>query len=270
MRTPVKACNGRFSEETLQVLLKNVDRAQWLPHKCQQCDQLVGAKLEKGLWIPEPHWPSVTARRTSGSTPQQRREKAARQTALCAETAAARIGAQENGATSGPAAAGPESWNEIPENETLDSAAIPQLTKAAVMPQPVPMRVFVVDDEFNIASTLALILRHHGFDSTAFTGPLEALEAVAEQAPSLLISDISMPQLSGVDLAIRVREIARDCKILLFSGDASSTSLVEAARGRGHSFEMLSRPLHPAELLKKIQRMTEDSGLSLADSRRAG
>jgi CheY-like chemotaxis protein len=261
MRTPVKACNGRFSEETLQALLKNVDRAQWLPHKCQQCEQLVGAKLEKGLWIPEPHWPSVIARRTSGSTVQQRREKTARQIALAGETAAPPSRSQHNGATSGQAAVVAEAWNEI-----LDPAAIPELTKAPVALPPVPLRVFVVDDEFNIASTLGLILRHHGFDATAFTGPLEALEAVEAHAPDLLISDIAMPQLSGVELAIRVREIAQDCKILLFSGEASSAGLVEAARVRGHRFEMLSRPLHPAELLKRIQRMAEESGLSVADS----
>ena len=200
------------------------------------------------------------ARRTSGSAVQQRREKTARQITLAGETAATRSRSQHIDATSGPAVVA-EAWNEI-----LDPAAIPELTTAPVPLPPVPLRVFVVDDEFNIASTLGLILRHHGFDATAFTGPLEALEAVEAHAPNLLISDIAMPQLSGVDLAIRVQELAPDCRILLFSGEASSAGLVEAARVRGHSFEMLSRPLHPAELLKRIQRMTEDSGLSAADS----
>ncbi len=57
MPIPVKPCDGSFSEETNQLLLKNVDRAQWNLHPCQRCGQQVGARLEKGHWAPETHWP---------------------------------------------------------------------------------------------------------------------------------------------------------------------------------------------------------------------
>jgi hypothetical protein len=68
MPTPVKPCIGRFSESTVETLRANVGRAQWLPQPCEQCGQVVGARLEKGLWVPEPHWPSVP-RRPSTRTP---------------------------------------------------------------------------------------------------------------------------------------------------------------------------------------------------------
>ena len=143
-----------------------------------------------------------------------------------------------------------------PWSESLETIDVPMVIDEPLSLPSEPLRVFVVDDEFNIASTLQLILRHHGFEATAFTGPLEALEAVLAQAPDLLISDIAMPQISGVDLAMRVREAAPACKILLFSGESSSSSHLEAARAMGHSFEVLSRPLHPAELLKRISKLT--------------
>ena len=124
--------------------------------------------------------------------------------------------------------------------------------------QRAPFRVFVVDDEFIIASTLATILQRNGFDAVSFTDPLEALLAANEQAPELLITDVVMPALSGIDLAIRVRELSPQCKVLLFSGQAATANLLEAARVNGHDFELLSKPIHPTDLLRKIRNVTEE------------
>jgi len=58
----VKPCEGFFSEEADRVLTKNCDRAQWLPHRCERCGKKVDARLVKGRWCPEVHWPSVPRR----------------------------------------------------------------------------------------------------------------------------------------------------------------------------------------------------------------
>jgi len=63
MPNPVKPCAGSFSPATIEILKSNVGHAQWLPQTCELCGQLVGARLEKGLWAPEPHWPSVPRRK---------------------------------------------------------------------------------------------------------------------------------------------------------------------------------------------------------------
>jgi DNA-binding NtrC family response regulator len=118
--------------------------------------------------------------------------------------------------------------------------------------------VFVVDDEEVIASTLTTILRvHGGFRARAFSKPLEALEAARLEAPDLLISDVVMPLLTGIELAIQVRACCPDCKVLLFSGQASTAHLLEAASANGHDFEVLAKPVHPADLLVKIRSLTE-------------
>lgn len=59
MPTPAKPCNGNFSEETIQALVANTDRAQWLQHRCEVCGQQIGGRLAFGKWSPDPHWPSV-------------------------------------------------------------------------------------------------------------------------------------------------------------------------------------------------------------------
>lgn len=114
-------------------------------------------------------------------------------------------------------------------------------------------RVFVVDDESVIAWSLELILRQMGFEATSFTDPLQALQAARVDAPDLLISDVIMPDLSGIELAILVQERCPECKVLLFSGQPATAESLERARVRGYFFDVLPKPVHPAELLAKIQ-----------------
>jgi DNA-binding NtrC family response regulator len=118
------------------------------------------------------------------------------------------------------------------------------------------LRVFVVDDEHVIASSLAIILRQNGFEAKSFTEPLEALRAANSEVPDLLISDVVMPVLSGVDLAIQMQDRFPNCKVLLFSGQAASAGLLENCHANGYSFELLLKPLHPRDLVREIQRVT--------------
>jgi FixJ family two-component response regulator len=121
-------------------------------------------------------------------------------------------------------------------------------------------RVFVVGDEHVIASTLAAILKVHGYSATSFTSPLDALAAARSMAPNVLISDVAMPGISGVDLAIRMKAQYPECKILLFSGHAATQDLLEDARSQGHKFQWLEKPVHTSAMLSRIgELVTENS-----------
>ena len=122
--------------------------------------------------------------------------------------------------------------------------------------------IFVVDDEKAIAETLAIILGKSGFVATSFTNPLEALEKAPMKSPGLLLSDVVMPVLSGVDLAVQIKEKCPNCKILLFSGQAETTDLLTAARKQGHNFPLVAKPIHPANLILRIRELisTESAG----------
>jgi DNA-binding NtrC family response regulator len=121
--------------------------------------------------------------------------------------------------------------------------------------------VFVVDDECVISSTLAIILQNQGFDTKAFTDPLEALRAACSEPPDLLITDIMMPVMSGVELAIQVKMHCPSCKVLLFSGQSFTGTLLENARSNGLNFDFLAKPVHPSVLLDKIKEVIEGSGI---------
>jgi CheY-like chemotaxis protein len=89
----------------------------------------------------------------------------------------------------------------------------------------------------------------NGYSARCFTAPMEALAAARSDVPDLLISDVAMPGLSGVDLAIEMRAQYPKCKIMLFSGQAATLDLLENARTQGHDFHLVLKPVHPSELL---------------------
>lgn len=115
--------------------------------------------------------------------------------------------------------------------------------------------VFIVDDEVVIAESLAQILKKSGFRALSFTDPLEAFEAMRTTSPDLLITDVVMPHISGTELAMRVRAAYPECKILLFSGQAAIADLLHVTRERGYNFQLLAKPIHPAELLQEIKKL---------------
>jgi DNA-binding NtrC family response regulator len=123
------------------------------------------------------------------------------------------------------------------------------------MPESPDQIVFVVDDEPGTASTLAAILNASGFQATAFTDAEKVMEAAESCCPSMLISDVVMPQMNGIELAIKFKAICPQCKILLFSGNASANSLLEVATKQGHAFRIMSKSILPKDLLAAVAKL---------------
>jgi DNA-binding response OmpR family regulator len=114
-------------------------------------------------------------------------------------------------------------------------------------------KILVVDDERVIADTLAMILNQSGFDARAIYSGEGALELASTFAPDMLISDVIMADLNGIDAAIRIRAMLPGIKILLFSGQAATADLLEKARAQGYEFEILAKPVHPQDLLSRLR-----------------
>jgi CheY-like chemotaxis protein len=114
-------------------------------------------------------------------------------------------------------------------------------------------RVLVADDEQVIANTLAIILNQAGFEARAVYSGEKALEMLESFQPNMLISDVIMTGMTGIEAAIETRARMPNCKILLFSGQAATADLLEKARAQGHEFEILAKPVHPTDLLIKLR-----------------
>lgn len=113
-------------------------------------------------------------------------------------------------------------------------------------------RVLVVDDECAIADTIAKILSLSGFPAIAAYDGNGALETALIKPPELLITDVVLPGMNGIELAITIKRVYPDCKILLFSGQASTSDLLATAHRDGHRFTLLNKPVPPQELLAMV------------------
>jgi DNA-binding response OmpR family regulator len=124
--------------------------------------------------------------------------------------------------------------------------------------------VLVVDDESAIADTLSEILSRSGYAAMVAYDGNEALETALVTPPELLITDVILPGMSGVELAITMRRIFPECKIILFSGQASTADLLTSAKREGHHFTLLSKPVHPRELLARVSDALRQHGVHSA------
>ncbi len=123
-----------------------------------------------------------------------------------------------------------------------------------LMPDPgTKPKVLVVDDEPVIADTLAMILNQSGFHARPVYSGEKALEVAFTFQPDMLISDVMMADLNGIDAAIRIRALLPSIKILLFSGQAATADLLDKAHAQGYDFEILVKPVHPQDLLSKLR-----------------
>lgn len=113
--------------------------------------------------------------------------------------------------------------------------------------------VLVADDEKVIADTLSTILNQCGFFAHAAYDGVSALELAKEIRPDMVISDVVMPRMTGIELAKAVIRMFPECKILLFSGQAATADLLRKAEEDGYNFTMLFKPIHPADILRRAR-----------------
>ena len=114
----------------------------------------------------------------------------------------------------------------------IENIPVSELTDKGVLPDATPLRpvVLVVDDEPIIADTIVAILNSKGFAASAAYDGETALEMALLIPPALLITDVAMPGMSGIALAIDVTKAIPDCRILLFSGQEVTHDLLKTQK----------------------------------------
>jgi CheY-like chemotaxis protein len=118
-------------------------------------------------------------------------------------------------------------------------------------------RVLVVDDERLLANTTAAILRGAGFTTrTAYDG-WEALDAIQSFQPQYILTDVVMPRMNGVQLAITVSKMFPTIKVLLFSGQVGISEILEESHQSGYEFPLLAKPVHPLKLIECLKSFNE-------------
>jgi CheY-like chemotaxis protein len=121
-------------------------------------------------------------------------------------------------------------------------------------PERTRARILVVDDQKLIVDTIAEILEGAGFEVAVACDAWTALELAASFHPDRLLTDVLMPGMNGVELAIAVRKMYPAVKILLFTGQAGISEILEGAEEQGYKFEVIPKPIHPQKLIERIKK----------------
>jgi CheY-like chemotaxis protein len=118
-------------------------------------------------------------------------------------------------------------------------------------------RVLVVDDDRGVIDTLQTILTMAGYDCATSDNGNEALELVCHFDPHLVISDVMMPGMSGVELALELKNSHPQLRILLLSGHANTQELLTQAGESLGPVLVLPKPFPPRDLLKLVTELTD-------------
>ena len=118
------------------------------------------------------------------------------------------------------------------------------------------LRVFVVDDRPMIAYSLRAVLSDCGHRVIPYTNPAQALSDAGGIAPDVLISDIEMPVLNGINLAIEIQTKHPDCKVFLMSGHTGYIDGLESARKKGFQFLFFAKPVSAQTFVEQIERLS--------------
>ena len=111
--------------------------------------------------------------------------------------------------------------------------------------------VLVVDDDKVLADTLADILRKHGYKPVALYSGEEALELAQRFRPDVVLSDIRLSGLDGIETASRIRAMHPDCRVILFTAHPVSAAMRHMIHRLG--FVLLQRPLRPEDVLTALR-----------------
>lgn len=111
----------------------------------------------------------------------------------------------------------------------------------------------MVDDNPLVANTFVMVLTSGGFDAVAAYSGTEAIELARKIEFEVLLSDVLMAQMNGIETAMTIRKIRPNCRVVLISGTDATSSLLSEGELLGHKFDILPKPVHPSVLLEYLR-----------------
>ncbi len=112
------------------------------------------------------------------------------------------------------------------------------------------LRILVADWNRSVAESLVLVLNLGGFEAVAAFSGEEAIAAASTSAFDVLIADVMMAPLNGIQTANAFRELHPASRVFLFSGNNDASPLLMHT---GHNFPVLPKPIHPSELFSHLR-----------------
>ncbi|HNQ85507.1 MAG TPA: sigma-54 dependent transcriptional regulator [Deltaproteobacteria bacterium] len=120
-------------------------------------------------------------------------------------------------------------------------------------------KILIVDDEPDIVEVMVTRLEAMGFYAVGFTRAPKALDALRKEDFSVLITDLKMPDMDGMEVLSEAKKIDPDIEVIIFTAYGSIEGAVQAIKEGAHDY--LVKPFEPMELAAKIEKALEKRGL---------
>jgi len=114
-------------------------------------------------------------------------------------------------------------------------------------------RIILAEDDNDMRRFLAKALQNAGYDVVSFDNGMSAYERLREEPFTLLLTDIVMPEMDGIELARRASELDPDLKIMFITGFAA-VALNPDSRAPKDA-KVLSKPFHLRDLVREVERL---------------
>jgi DNA-binding NtrC family response regulator len=121
-------------------------------------------------------------------------------------------------------------------------------------------RILIIDDERSILDTVQILLRGEGFDVVTAQNPREALDSLGAVDPDVVLTDIRMPGMNGLEVLAAVRAFDAEVPVILMTAQASLQTAVQAVNAG--AFYYLQKPFSNADLVALCRRAAETRMLS--------
>jgi DNA-binding NtrC family response regulator len=125
-------------------------------------------------------------------------------------------------------------------------------------------RVLVVDDESGILDTLRILLKNEGFSVVTALGGRAGLEQLAAQAPDIVLTDVRMPSVTGLDVLAAARTQSAETPVVLMTAQATLQSAIQAVNEG--AFYYLQKPFRNDELVAILRRAAETRALKIENT----
>jgi two-component system cell cycle response regulator CpdR len=114
-------------------------------------------------------------------------------------------------------------------------------------------KIILAEDDNDMRRFLVKALQNAGYDVISFDNGLSAYQRLREEPFELLLTDIVMPEMDGIELARRASELDPDIKIMFITGFAAVALNSDSAAPK--NAKVLSKPVHLRELVNEVQKM---------------
>jgi two-component system cell cycle response regulator CpdR len=119
------------------------------------------------------------------------------------------------------------------------------------------MKILLAEDDNDMRRFLAKALQNAGYDVSAFDNGASAYNRLREEPFELLLTDIVMPEMDGIELARRATELDPDIKVMFITGFAAVALNPDLQAPR--DAKVLSKPFHLRELVSEVEKMLQQA-----------